>query len=136
MDTPNVFAEDLPASTIHDRVGRGKLLRIAQGIYSSDVAAAPREVVHRSWKEIVGRRFPYAVVTDRWAVWAQPHDGFLFIASNRESSLVLPGVTVVSRKSPGIVNGNVAIGAGVFLASRPRALLDNTRPTRPRARRP
>lgn len=131
-----VFADDVPDSTLHDRVSRGALMRLARGVYSTEVDVDPRDVVRRSWREIVGRRFPDAVVTDRSAVWAQPHDGYLFIASTREGTLDLPGLTVVSRKGPGSIEGDIVMGAGVSLASRPRALLDNTRPTRKRGDRP
>jgi fido (protein-threonine AMPylation protein) len=136
MDNPIIFAEDLPPSTIHDRVVRGELVRLARGIYSADVAADPTDVVHRSWRAIVSRIFPHAVVTDRSSIWAQPYDGYLFVASAREATLGLPGFTVVSRKGPGVMDGDIAIGDGVHLASRPRAMLDNTRPTRKRGDRP
>lgn len=105
MDSTIVFAEDLPDSTIHDRVARGELTRLARGIYSPEVDADPGDVVRRTWREIVGRRFPNAVVTDRSAMWAQPHDGYLFLASSREATLNLPGLVVVSRKGPGAVEG-------------------------------
>jgi hypothetical protein len=111
-------------------------VRLARGIYSTDVDADPGDVVRRSWREIVGRRFPGAVVTDRSVVWAQPHDGYLFITSTREGTLDLPGLVVVSRKGPGAIEGDIAMGVGVHLASRPRALLDNTRTTRKRGERP
>ena len=88
--------------------------------------------MRRSWREIVGRRFPDAVVTDRSVLWAQPPHGYLFLASPKGGSLTLPGLAVVSRPGPGPVEGDIALGAGVHLASRPRALLDNTRPTRRR----
>ena len=136
MDSPIVFAEDLPDSTIHDRVARKELVRLARGIYATDNTADPSDVVRRSWRKIVGRRFPDAVVTDRSAVWAQPHDGYLFVTSSREATLALAGLTVVSRKGPGALEGDISLGAGVHLASRPRALLDNTRPTRKRSDRP
>lgn len=136
MDTTIVFAEDLPDSTIHDRVARGDLARIARGIYTTDTLTDPTEVVRRSWREIVARRFPDAVVTDRSAKWAQPHDGRLFLASSRQATLELPGLAVSSRKGAGPLEGDIAMGAGVHLASRPRALLDNTRPTRKRGDRP
>ncbi len=136
MDSTIVFAEDLPDSTIHDRVARGELTRLARGIYTTDVDSDPSDAVGRGWREIVGRRFPGAVVTDRSAKWAQPHDGYLFVASEREAVLELPGITVVSRKGPGPIEGDIAMGAGVHLASRQRALLDNTRPTRKRRERP
>lgn len=136
VDNSIIFAEDVPDSTLHDRVARGDLVRLSRGIYTTEVSADPTDVVRRSWREIVGGRFPGAVVTDRSAVWAQPHDACLFIASSRDGSIELPGLTVVSRKGPGIVEGDLAVGAGVHLASRPRALLDNTRPTRKRSDRP
>lgn len=132
MDNRIIFADDVPDSTLHDRMNRREIVRLARGVYSTDVEADPSEVVRGAWREIVGRRFPSAVVTDRSAVWAQPHDGYLFIASARNGSLELPGLVVVSRKGPGAVEGDIAMGAGVHLASRPRALLDNTRPTRKR----
>lgn len=136
MDSGIIFAEDLPDSTLHDRFNRGELVRLARGVYSTDVEADPRDVARRSWREIVGRRFRDSVVTDRSAVWAQPHDGYLFIASTRDGRLELPGFIVVSRKAPGAIEGDIAMGAGVHLASRPRALLDNTRPTRKRTNLP
>jgi hypothetical protein len=132
MDSPIVYAEELPSSTLHDREARGELVRLARGIYSTEVEADPADTVRRGWREIVGRQFPGAVVTDRSALWAQPHDGYLFVVSSRSGSLTLPGLEVASRKGIGPLEGDVALGGGVHLASRPRALLDNTRPTRRR----
>jgi Fic/DOC family len=136
MDSSIIFAGDLPDSTLHDRVSRGDLVRLARGIYTTDLIDDTVSVSRRHWREIVGRQFPGAVVTDRSAVWAQPHDGYLFVASGRVGTLELPGLTVVSRKGPSAIEGDIAVGAGVHLASRPRALLDNTRSTRKRGSRP
>jgi fido (protein-threonine AMPylation protein) len=132
MDSRIVFTEDLPRSTLSDREARGDLVRLARGIYTTEVDAEPAAVVRRRWREIVGRQFPDTVVTDRSALWAQPHDGYLFVVSSKAGSLTLPGLEVVSRKGPGPIEGDIALGGGVHLASRPRALLDNTRPTRQR----
>ena len=41
MDTTVVFAADVPAATISDRVRRGHLVRLATGIYTSDVMSDP-----------------------------------------------------------------------------------------------
>jgi len=136
MDNRIVFAEELPSATLNGLVARHELVRLARGIYTTDVDAEPADVVRRSWREIVAHRFPGAVVTDRSALWAQPHDGHLFVVSSRGGSLALPGLTVVARKGPGPVEGDIALGAGVHLASRARALLDNTRPTRRRGSAP
>jgi Fic/DOC family protein len=135
MDSSIVFVGDQPDSTLHDRVARGDLVRLARGVYTSEASTAPADVVARSWKEIVKRRFPSAVVTDRSARWAQPRDGYLFIVSDRDATLELPGLTIVSRKGPGPIEGDVELGDGIWLGSRPRALLDNTRRTRRRGDR-
>jgi hypothetical protein len=136
MDSGLVFAEDLPPATLHDRVAKGQLSRLTRGVYTADVSSDPDAVVRRTWREIVGRRFAGAVVTDRSARWAQPHDGQLFISSSRTGVVELPGLTVVSRKGPGAAEGDMPLGFGLHLASRPRALLDNARATRRRADRP
>jgi fido (protein-threonine AMPylation protein) len=131
-----VFTGDLPEATLSDRVARGRLIRLARGVYTAEVDDDPIEVVRRRWREIVANRFPQAVVTDRSALWAGPHDRYVFIASSRDARLSLPGLMVVSRVGPGPLEHDIALGAGVHLASRGRALLDNTRPTRGRGDRP
>lgn len=136
MDNEILFAEDVPSATLSDRVRSGRLVRLARGIYSVNVTDEPATVVHRHWREIVARRFPRAVVTDRSAVRGLPHNNLLFLASTRDGSLELPGLTIVSRKGPGPVEGDIAVGAGIHMASRPRALLDNTRATRRTGNRP
>ena len=52
MDNPIIFAEDLPDSTIHDRVSRNQLARLARGIYATETDADPSDVVRRSWRVI------------------------------------------------------------------------------------
>jgi hypothetical protein len=68
MDTTVVFAADLPAATISDRVRRGQLARLGTGVYTSDVTSDPAAVVGREWHMIFGRLFPRAVITDRSAI--------------------------------------------------------------------
>jgi ABC-type xylose transport system substrate-binding protein len=43
VDTTIVFAADTPAATISDRVRRGELVRLATGVYTSDVTSDPAE---------------------------------------------------------------------------------------------
>lgn len=119
MDSRILFAEDVPSATLAGRVRSGRLVRLARGIYSDNVTDEPATIVHRHWREIVARRFPGAVVTDRSAVRGLPHNDLLFLASARDGSLELPGLTIVSRKGPGPVEGDIAVGAGIHMASRP-----------------
>ena len=58
MDNGIIFADDVPDSTLHDRVNRGEIVRLARGVYSTDVEADPSDVVRRAWREIVGSTVP------------------------------------------------------------------------------
>lgn len=136
MDKTIILARDLPRSTISDRLARGELARLARGIYTTDTNSPATDVVGRAWKTIVSRSFPDAVVTDRSAPDALPRDGYLFVVSPKAGTLDLPGLTVVVRAGPGPAEGDISLGDGVYLASRPRGLLDNTRSTRARNSKP
>jgi hypothetical protein len=133
MDTTVVFAADIPAATISDRVRRGQLIRLATGIYTSDVTSDPAVVVRREWHTIVGRMFPRAVITDRSAVAGGPVDGLLYLAyDGRDRRAELPGVTVLARPGAGPLDGDIALPGGLYQAGKGRALAENTRPSRSR----
>ena len=133
MDTTVVFAADMPAATISDRVRRGQLVRLATGIYTSDVTSDPAVVVRREWHTIVGRMFPRAVITDRSAVTGGPVDGLLYLAyDGRGRQAELPGVTVLARPGAGPLDGDIALPGGLYQAGKGRALAENTRPSRSR----
>jgi hypothetical protein len=133
MDTTVVFAADLPAATISDRVRRGQLVRLATGIYTSDVMSDPAVVVRREWHTIAGRMFARAVITDRSAVTGGPVDGLLYLAhEGRGREAELPGVTVLVRPGAGPLDGDIALPGGLYQAGTGRALAENTRPSRSR----
>jgi hypothetical protein len=133
MDTTVVFAAEVPAATISDRVRRGQLARLATGIYTSDVTSDPAAVVRREWHTIVGRMFPRAVITDRSALTGGPVEGVLYLAYNgRGREAELPGVTVLARAGAGPLDGDIALPGGLYQAGKGRALAENTRPSRSR----
>jgi hypothetical protein len=49
MDTTIIFASEVPAATISDRVRRGQLVRLATGVYTTDVTSDRAVVVQREW---------------------------------------------------------------------------------------
>lgn len=123
MDTTVVFAADVPAATISDRVRRGQLVRLATGIYTSDVTSDPAAVVGREWHAIVGRMYPRAVITDRSAITGGPVEGLLYLAyDGRGREAELPGVTVLARAGAGPLDGDIALPGGLYQASKGRAL--------------
>ncbi|HRE02736.1 MAG TPA: Fic family protein [Ilumatobacteraceae bacterium] len=137
MDNDIVFASDLAASTLANRVTRGELRRIVRGIYTTDLTHSLEEIVNRNWAVIVGRSFPDAVITDRSAITGGKVGGYLYLAHDaRERELALPGLTVIARRGAGPLPGDVPMPGGLVLASTARALVDNTADSRSRGGRP
>jgi hypothetical protein len=133
VDTTIVFAADAPAATISDRVRRGELIRLATGVYTSDVTSDPAAVVAREWHTIAGGMFPGAVITDRSAVTGGPVDDVLYLARNgRAREVELPGLSVTARPGAGPLDGDIALPGGLYQASKGRALAENARPSRSR----
>jgi len=131
-----VFASDLPPATISDRVRRGGLVRLGTGVYTSDVETLPERVVTREWHAIVGRLYPDSVITDRSAVTGGVVDGVLYLChAGRARETRLPGLLVRARSGLGPIEGDAPLPGGVYQASKPRALIENTAPSRARAGR-
>jgi Fic/DOC family len=136
-DMALVFAADVPAATVSDRVRRGQLVRLATGVYTDDVTSDPAAVVAREWHAIVGRMFPRGVITDRSAVTGGPVEGVLYLShSGRGREAELPGMTVTARTGAGPLDGDIALPGGLYQAGKGRALAENTRPSRSRGGRP
>jgi hypothetical protein len=133
VDTTIVLAADAPAATISGRVRRGELVRLATGVYTSDVTSDPAAVVAREWHDIAGRMFPGAVITDRSALTGGPVGGVLYLAHDgRARSADLPGLRVTARPGAGPLDGDIPLPGGLYQASKGRALAENARPSRSR----
>jgi len=132
-----VFSGDLPQSTLSNRVARGELVRLAHGVYTTEVHADPKDVVSAQWPEIVGRLLPGAVITDRSARPGAPVDGVLYLARpGRKRDVPLPGLLVRCRTGAPAEPGDVAYPHGLYLASKPRGLAENCLPSRARGGHP
>jgi hypothetical protein len=136
VDTTIIFAADAPAATISDRSRRGELIRLATGVYTSEVTSSPAAVVAREWYTIAGRMFPGAVVTDRSALTGGPVNGVLYLAHDgRAREVELPGLCVSARPGAGPLQEDMALPGGLYVASKGRALAENSRPSRSRSGR-
>lgn len=128
-----VFAGDVPPATIADRVRRGQLVRLATGVYTTDIDTEPERVTSREWHTIVGRLYPAAVITDRSAITGGHVDGVLYLSHTaRERDTQLPGLLVRARQGLGPIDGDAPLPGGLYQASKPRALIENTAPSRGR----
>jgi hypothetical protein len=133
VDKAIVFAADVPAATITDRIRRGELVRLGTGVYTEDATSDPAVVVARDWHSIVGGLLPGAVITDRSAVTGGPVNGVLYLARDgRARDVALPGLLVTARAGAGPLDGDIALPGGLYQAAKGRALAENTRPSRAR----
>ena len=129
-----VYATDLPGATLSGRVRRGELRRLARGVYTTDIRTPVDRVVRRHWRDIVGRLYPNAVITDRSARTGGPVGGRLYLAHpGRSRETTLPGLIVSARTGAGPLDGDIALPGGLHLAATARALAENARASRSRA---
>lgn len=106
-------------------VNEGLLLKLYQGVYTSNLASTPEAVVLRHWASIVSHLLPEGVLSYRSGHDAKPAEGRLYVTrGNRPRTLELPGLTVKVVPGPGAVEGDVPYKQ-LFLASQPRWFLEN-----------
>jgi hypothetical protein len=135
---PEVFASDASTATaVHRAVTAGNARRIARSLYTRNVDEPLDAVVRRNWSAVAAHYVPGGVIVDRSAFEARPSaDGSLFLdagpdwRSNR--TFKLPGLWIRPRQGPGPQDGDMPHMNGLFYSSRPRASLDNMRPSRAR----
>lgn len=137
-DQPEIFGSDASnATAVHRAVAAGDARRIARSLYTRNVDEPLEAVVRRNWAAATAHYVPGGVVVDRSAFEARPsEDGSLFIdggpnwRANR--TYRLPGLWLRPRRGPGPQHGDMPHMNGLFYSSRPRAWLDNVRPSRAR----
>lgn len=120
-----IFSTDTDRAALSRSTARGRLIRLARGIYTSSIDTPAETVVARNLWQIIGREFPGAVVVDRSARHAGPVGGRLTIDHPRRRPVELPGVVVVPADRFGPVDGDMSVPGGLWMSSVPRQLLDN-----------
>ena len=118
-------------------VADGRARKVAGRLYTRNVEEPLEQVVRRNWSRVAAHYFPEAVIVDRSGIEAQPSpDGSLFLdagpAYARRRPVRLPGLTLLPRRGPGPVPGDMPHLEGLYFSSRPRAFLDNMRGSRAR----
>ena len=126
-----LYAEDHPPATINGRLRRGEIRQLGRGIYTTELNTDPEKIVTRSIHEIAGRLFDDAVITDRSAPTGGLVDGHLYLSHpRRQRAVELPGVTITARHGAGPLPGDTRLPGGLHLASKGRALAENSRLSR------
>ena len=112
-----------------------EVCKFALRIYIIDMLGSSEEVIRADLPAIIRHFYPGAIISYRTAIEAKPSPaGFYHIIhGKKDKTHVLPGVTLrIWKGSPAQV-GDTQIGADLFMASRPRALLENLTESRARA---
>ncbi len=103
----------------------GLLLKLYQGVYTSNLTSSPETVVLRHWASIVSHLLPGGVLSYRSGYDAKPVEGRIYVTrGNRPRNLDLPGLSIKVIPGPGAVDGDTPYKS-LFLASQSRWLLEN-----------
>ena len=137
MDKTIFFSAEFPPATLNRMVGRGEAVRLAPGVYTTDITKSPDAVVTSRWPIIVGHLFPDAVITDRSGPTSGPVGGVLYLAHGATGRDVqLPGLLVTARRGGAPQSDDVSLPGGLHLASKARWMAENAEPSRVTRRRP
>lgn len=136
-ELPEAFVSHTGISRAVSRgVKAGKLRKLASRLYTRNLDDSPEDIVRRNLWGIVAGYFPGALVADRTALEAAPaSDGSLCLVSGQGRAVELPGVVLRPRRGPGPIASDMPFVGGLYLSSRPRAYLENMRPSRARGGR-
>ena len=136
-ELPEAFVSHTAISRDVSRaVKAGRLRKLASRLYTGNLDDPPEDIVKRNLWGIVAGYFPGALVADRTALEADPaSDGSVCLVSARGRTTELPGVVLRPRRGPGPVGSDTPFVHGLYLSSRPRAYLENMRPSRARGGR-
>ncbi|WP_420616404.1 Fic family protein [Candidatus Palauibacter sp.] len=136
-ELPDAFVSHTAISRDVSRAMKaGKLRKLASRLYTKNLDDDPEDIVKRNLWGIVAGYFPGALVADRTALEADPaSDGSVCLVSERGRTTELPGVVLRPRRGPGSIASDTPFVNGLYLSSRPRAYLENLRPSRARGGR-
>lgn len=122
------------AQAISRRVRQGQARKLAAKVYTTNLADPPEAIIRRHLFEIAGALYPKAVVSHRSALeGGAAEDGSLFLSYPHSRNISLPGHTLRLTPGPGPLPGDRPFISGLYIASEPRAFLENLSAARARS---
>ena len=109
---------------------RGRVVRLAPRIYTTNLTDSPENIVRRNIWTIVGRLWPDARLCHRTALEYAPHDGHVFLGYKYTRKVRLPGVTIHFLATAKTLSTDYHFLEGLCVSSHARALLENLEPDR------
>jgi hypothetical protein len=133
---PFLFGSSNPAeaNALARKIKKNEARKLASRLYTTDLTGTPAEIVRADLPAIIRHFYPGAVISYRTAIEAKPSPaGFYHITyGRRDRTHELPGVTLRIWAGAPAGKGDTQLGADLFMASRPRALLENLTESRSR----
>ena len=107
--------------------------RIASRIYTTNLTDPPEMIIRENVYPILGHLFPNTVISYRTALEGGPtKSGEVFLSGPYSRKVKLPGLTVTVLKGPLAGEEDKPFMENLFMASEPRAFLENLQISRPR----
>ncbi|MGH9437661.1 MAG: Fic family protein [Terriglobia bacterium] len=129
-----VILSDRGSSTVISRMVKAGLARkLGPKLYTRNMVDPLEAIVARNLWPIVAMLMPESIVSHRTAFEnrAAP-DGSVFLSAAYPRRIKLPGIILRQVKGPGPAPGDMPYMGSLYLASRPRAFLENLLPSRGR----
>ncbi len=124
-------SENKGAKRLRRLLLKGSAKKIAPRLYTTNLEDPPEKIVRDNLYEILGGLFPKFVLSHRTALEGKPSaDWEVFLTGSYPRSVPLPGVTVKVIKGPRAGAADKPFMGNLFIASEPRAFLENLQRTR------
>lgn len=123
------------AQRIRNQVRKGTLRQLSRSLYTDDLQTPAETVVRQYLFTILAHFHPNAVISHRSAIEGAPSSAGNFHITLGKSirTADLPGLRIRIWPGVGAQPTDTPVGPGLFMASRPRALLENLQRSRARA---
>jgi hypothetical protein len=104
----------------------GKIRKIAQRIYSSNLADQPEGIIRRNLFMVLGRLYPGAILSHRSAFEFKPTvEGQVFLTHSYTKKVNFGGITIRFLEGYKPIEGDNEISGGLYVSQRARAFLEN-----------
>lgn len=109
----------------------GKIRKIAQRIYSSNLIDQPEAIIRRNLFMVLGRLYHGAVLSHRSALEFEPtKEGHIFLTYSYTKKVNLAGIILRFLEGHKALPGDNEISGGLYASQRARAFLENLQPSK------
>ncbi|MCD8386947.1 MAG: hypothetical protein LUD17_08655 [Bacteroidales bacterium] len=117
--------------SIASLVAKGKIRKLGPKIYTTNLIDEPANIIRRNLIDILGKRYPGAVISHRSAHEMRPTSkGEFFLTSTRKARVTdLPGIVINIAKGPAGQPTDISFN-GLFISSEHRWMLECMQSTR------